>query len=164
MTGEDHLPAVFSGRTESVRVFLQAILSWIPQRAGIRVLDLGCGTGDLAIALANARPDIEIVGLDISAPNIERATDSAKTLKNDRWPTFQTADYARWTSPPFDVVVSDGVSHLVASNDSALAQKLASQVVEGGFLLVTMPNESTRNRILLLQRLLWRSLRAPLIG
>jgi cyclopropane fatty-acyl-phospholipid synthase-like methyltransferase len=38
-----------------------------------RVLDLGCGLGRLTIPLALAYPDVQFIGLDISAPTIEIA-------------------------------------------------------------------------------------------
>ncbi|HEX2349516.1 MAG TPA: class I SAM-dependent methyltransferase [Ktedonobacterales bacterium] len=41
-------------------------------RAGERALDLGCGTGDMAIAIArNSPPDAHIVGVDFSAGMLE---------------------------------------------------------------------------------------------
>jgi glycosyltransferase involved in cell wall biosynthesis/2-polyprenyl-3-methyl-5-hydroxy-6-metoxy-1,4-benzoquinol methylase len=42
------------------------------------VLDVACGNGSFAIALATAYPSILIHGLDYSASNIERATDGAQ--------------------------------------------------------------------------------------
>jgi len=44
----------------------------------LRVLDLGCGTGDLTIDLALlAEKDVEITGLDYSLPMLERARQKA---------------------------------------------------------------------------------------
>jgi demethylmenaquinone methyltransferase/2-methoxy-6-polyprenyl-1,4-benzoquinol methylase len=43
-----------------------------------RVLDLGCGTGDLTVNLARlAQKNVEIVGLDYSLPMLERAINKA---------------------------------------------------------------------------------------
>jgi ubiquinone/menaquinone biosynthesis C-methylase UbiE len=41
--------------------------------AGERVLDIGCGTGTLAIAVARAAPDAQITGLDADAAILTRA-------------------------------------------------------------------------------------------
>ena len=39
----------------------------------VRVLDLGCGSGEFAMHLLRARPDIEVLGLDVSKTGIELA-------------------------------------------------------------------------------------------
>ena len=44
----------------------------------LRILDLGCGTGDLTINLARlAKENVEIVGVDYSPPMLERAREKA---------------------------------------------------------------------------------------
>jgi demethylmenaquinone methyltransferase/2-methoxy-6-polyprenyl-1,4-benzoquinol methylase len=51
----------------------------------LRILDLGCGTGDLAINIARlATAELEITGLDYSLPMLARAKDKAERadLKN----------------------------------------------------------------------------------
>ncbi|MCM2416164.1 class I SAM-dependent methyltransferase [Streptomyces sp. RKAG290] len=54
---------------------------------GLRLLDLGCGTGASTTALLAAAPDAEIVAVDASAGMLERAT--AK-----RWPSSVTFVHA----------------------------------------------------------------------
>ncbi|MBI5800390.1 MAG: class I SAM-dependent methyltransferase [Verrucomicrobia bacterium] len=46
-----------------VRVLAGLIAAWLPQ--GGKVLDVGCGDGALAAAIAELRPDVQISGLDV---------------------------------------------------------------------------------------------------
>ena len=48
-------------------------LRGVDRRPGMRVLDLGCGTGELTAVLARVLPDSEVVGVDRSARMLERA-------------------------------------------------------------------------------------------
>ncbi len=49
------------------------LLRGVDRRPGMRVLDLGCGTGELTAVLARVLPDSEVVGVDRSARMLERA-------------------------------------------------------------------------------------------
>lgn len=46
-------------------------------RAGQRVLDVGCGTGTLAIAVAKSEPGSEVLGIDPAPEMVERARNKA---------------------------------------------------------------------------------------
>lgn len=67
-----------------------AILAAAPRGPG-RAVDLGCGAGGTSMALAEARPDLTITGVDISAELIRTATDRAAGRANLR---FAVADVA----------------------------------------------------------------------
>ena len=53
--------------------------------AGEQVLDVCCGTGDIAIALAGENPDLAITGLDFSPAMLEVAREKGKGLSNLTW-------------------------------------------------------------------------------
>jgi SAM-dependent methyltransferase len=55
-----HSRLIFGRR---VRVLAQAIADRLPQ--GARVLDIGCGSGDLAALIMRQRPDVRIEGIDV---------------------------------------------------------------------------------------------------
>lgn len=63
------------------------MLQHIPADNPTRILDLACGTGDLTRALADAHPDADVIGLDLTPEMLERA----RRLAPDRI-TFLEAD------------------------------------------------------------------------
>lgn len=81
-----------------------ALMARIAQQPGRRVLDIGCGAGELALGMAAARPDAEVRGLDIS-PELLAAASGRANLPNLR---FDFADAAQWRDPAFvpDLMVS----------------------------------------------------------
>ncbi len=120
---------------------------------GVRAaLDLGCGTGDVAMRLHAACPQAEVTGVDFSAANIAAAQARAAGIG------FVWADYMDWHGGPFDLVVSDGVLHLIAVPVPLLAEKLAGDLRPGGVLVATLPVAGAPNRVLLALRRLYRRL------
>jgi SAM-dependent methyltransferase len=57
------------------------------------IVDIGCGAGELAIALAKAKPDARILGLDISADLVDVASSRGADLRNLN---FVVADASTW--------------------------------------------------------------------
>jgi SAM-dependent methyltransferase len=69
-----------------------------------RILDIGCGAGETALRLAHARPDLDIVGLDLSDELIAAARDRGGAPSNL---SFVVGDAAIWAGEtPFDAAVS----------------------------------------------------------
>ena len=77
---------IFAGVTERL---LSRSRDFVFQQA----LDVGCGAGELSLALARGRPRADIVGIDISPQLIEAARERGSHLLNAR---FEVADAARW--------------------------------------------------------------------
>jgi release factor glutamine methyltransferase len=75
----------------------------LPQ--GSRVLDVGTGSGALALALKDERPDLRVTGSDLSDDALELAHDNAVRLHLDvRW---LSADLLDGVPDEFDAVLSN---------------------------------------------------------
>lgn len=67
-----------------------ALIDLLGLEAGQRILDVGCGPGRHAVALAEA--GLEVTGVDLSPRFIELATESANAIAAPVAPTFLVAD------------------------------------------------------------------------
>lgn len=83
----------------------QRLLERVSERVGQCVLDVGCGAGELALAVARQRPGARVVGVDISADLIDAARDRGGQHGNV---DFTLADAGSWRLPGFapEVVIS----------------------------------------------------------
>jgi trans-aconitate 2-methyltransferase len=131
-------------------------LSFIVGRTRPTLLDLGCGSGALAIAALGKRDDLTAVALDISPHNIRTARIAAAAAKVSDRLVAECADYVAWRSPPFDLIMSDGAVQLIETGDAQLAERLAADLRPGGYLIATMPVESLANSVRILMRRAWR--------
>jgi trans-aconitate 2-methyltransferase len=162
MAGSTELPggyahAAFAARPGTTDAFLAAVIARLPPQQTQRILDLGCGTGDVTLGLAERCHDARIVGLDISDANIGLARKRVAPILGAQV-EFVAADYRTWQhDAPFDAIVSDSVLHLIPGDDTALARKLSSDLSRGGLLIATMPDACARNSTLMVQRRLWRA-------
>ncbi|MCC6993280.1 MAG: peptide chain release factor N(5)-glutamine methyltransferase [Deltaproteobacteria bacterium] len=72
-----------------------------------RILDIGTGSGAIALALAKTRPDASVVATDVSADALEVAQVNAAALGLDDRVSFAEGDLAASASGPFNLVVSN---------------------------------------------------------
>ena len=138
------------------------VLDYAPRDTAVGVLDLGCGTGALVFLLADALPSARIVGVDISAANIRAAEKRQAVLdplKAGRI-VFEQADYLARPATPVDVLVTDGVLHLIPGSTSELFAKLAADVRAGGFLIAAMPYDCGYNYLFAMLRRVLRLVRS----
>ena len=100
-----------------------------------RVIDLGCGPGNLTALLGRRWTGADVVGIDSSAEMIEAATRS-----HDGAATFEVGDLRNWRAPEggVDVVVSNATLQWLPDHLELLPQ-LVSQVRAGGWFAFQVP-------------------------
>lgn len=79
------------------------------KKRGVRVLDVGTGSGCIAVALARERPDWTIHAIDLSEKALDVARRNAGRLGVDvAFRQMDVRDEAGWTAlPEFDLIVSN---------------------------------------------------------
>jgi release factor glutamine methyltransferase len=71
------------------------------------LLDIGTGSGAIALSFAHEKPDWRVRGLDISAEALEVARENARHLGLAEQSRFVLGDMAQLAAEPFDLVVSN---------------------------------------------------------
>lgn len=105
----------------------------IERRSGLRVVDLGCGSGELTARLAELLPDSRVLGVD-SSPEMLAA---AEPLAHDRL-RFAQGDLASVVGR-FDLIFSNAAIHWVEDHDKLLP-RLYSLLDPGGQIVVQIPS------------------------
>lgn len=108
--------------------------------AGGSVADVGCGSGAAVIAVAEAFPASTVVGVDISAASIERAT-SRDLPANAEFVVGRSDEIVR--RGPFDLVMALDVIHDLTDPVSVLAD-IGRSLTDGGALLIMEPRIDDR--------------------
>ena len=112
-------PAVLIPRPET-EVAVESALARLPADRAARVLDLGTGSGAIALAIANARPSAHVVGTDASDEALRVASGNAARLGIPNVAFVRSDWYAALDTAPFDVIVSN--PPYVDARDPHLAQ------------------------------------------
>src|SRR6266581_5481443 len=103
-------PAVLIPRPETEHVIetvLQLVNGGRASSPGMRIVDVGTGSGCIALALAKELPDAEIHATDISAAALEIARANAARHQLEKRVQFHQTDLLENLKPPFDLVVSN---------------------------------------------------------
>jgi ubiquinone/menaquinone biosynthesis C-methylase UbiE len=97
--------------------------------AGATVVDLGSGTGEVLVQLANLAPSLELTGVDVDAGMVARARRKAAGRASGaaaRLPRFMVADASAlpFASDSVDLVVSSYAVHHLPDRHAARAEIL----------------------------------------
>ncbi len=112
------------------------LLALVEPRPGMRVIDLGCGTGELTRRLADRLPESEVLGVDASPEMLEKTT--AYTRPGLRF----LCQHIEEVQGEWDLVFSNAAVQWV-ENHTALVPRLLEMVRPGGQLAVQMPSNHT---------------------
>lgn len=80
----------------SFAVLTDRLLSHLRGQRFHQVLDVGCGAGELSLAIARSRHDAQVIGVDVSSALVAAARERASNHANV---TFDLADAAEWQPP-----------------------------------------------------------------
>ena len=114
---------------------LDSVIKLIPRKEGIKILDAGCGEGQLLGKIAELM-SAKLYGVDVTAVAIESAKKRFKEAK------FSLGDITNlpYKNNLFDVVICTEVIEHIRKYKEAI-KELKRVVKEGGLLIITFPNE-----------------------
>lgn len=121
--GHDFLvtPATLIPRPET-ELLVAAALQLGQAEQPLQVVDLGTGSGAIAISLALARPQWEVLGIDQSEQALAVARQNASRLAADSSMRWQQGNWLSGIDQVFDLVVSN--PPYIADGDAALADNV----------------------------------------
>ena len=113
-------------------LLVESVLGWAALQAGpLRILDVGTGTGAIALALATHLPAAEVVACDLSAAALAVARDNAERLELAARVSFVQSDLLDALTPELD---AGGLFDVIVSNPpyvpSADAATMQAEVVD----------------------------------
>ncbi len=114
------------------------LIARVPIDAPQTVVDLGCGTGNVARILAERWPRARIVGVDNSAEMLAVAKASTAGRPQHEW---IHADLARWAPKDQAAVVFSNAALHWHDDHAALLPRIFGWVAPGGLLAVQMPDQ-----------------------
>jgi trans-aconitate 2-methyltransferase len=109
------------------------LLARVPLHAPVRVIDLGCGAGNVTAILRQRFPDADVVGVDSSEAMLGKARADTPGCR------FEQADFFQWRPRDApDLIYSNAALHWVGEHDR-LFPRLLSFLAPCGVLAIQMP-------------------------
>lgn len=133
----DAARAFGSGSHATTALCLRALQDHVRRCRPRRVLDLGCGSGILAMATAKLVPDVRVVAVDIDPVSVATAAENTRLNRTIR--QVRTGVSRGWRSrlvagaAPYDLVLAN----ILAGPLCAMAPDLARGLAPGGRAIVS---------------------------
>jgi SAM-dependent methyltransferase len=144
--GPDMIRGIDRGNSPSQRAFL--LSRWLPGvpglterlESGIRVADVGCGSGTAPILVAEAFPRTQVVGFEISADSVAVGRSRGSDLPNLEFLEHPAESIP--TYPPFDLITTFDVIHDLVDPLAGL-RGIRHALAPDGLYLMMEPNASS---------------------
>ena len=125
------------------------LVALVKVKKGVRVIDLGCGTGELTRKLADLLPESTVTGIDSSAEMLK----DSKAFENDGVKfECRSIEEQVQLNQKWDLVFSNAAIQW-ADNHTELIPKIISTINPGGQLAVQMPDQHSNISNILLNEL-----------
>ncbi|HEU0189084.1 MAG TPA: peptide chain release factor N(5)-glutamine methyltransferase [Gallionella sp.] len=112
-------PATLIPRPDT-ELLVELALQRIPQQERCRVLDLGTGSGAIALSIAHARPEAKVTAVDASEGALEVARENAQRLGLNNVRLLHSDWFSALKDERFDIIVSN--PPYIAAGDIHLSQ------------------------------------------
>jgi len=112
-------PATLIPRPDT-ELIVELALNRIPQSQPCRVLDMGTGSGAVALAIAKHKPNAEVVAVDVSQEALVVAIENAQRLEIPNVSFIRSDWFSALYGQRFDLIVSN--PPYIASGDIHLSQ------------------------------------------
>lgn len=133
LTGE------FYNKQTADQEHLKQIIDFLQMKEGMRILDLGAGSGFLSFPIAKANPSCEIVGLDIVEKALEANNERAKEegIDNLSFVCYNGMDFP-FEDGSFDMVITRYALHHFPEIEHSIGE-VARVLKSGGNFFVSDP-------------------------
>jgi len=109
------------------------LLALVEVRPNLKVVDLGCGTGELTQKLADALPDSNVIGIDSSSQMLEKAASFSRPSLG-----FEQGDQSQLTGE-WDLIFRNAALQW-SEYHSELIPRLYRRLTPGGQIAVQVPS------------------------
>jgi len=114
------------------------LLARVPDSRPARIVDLGCGPGNVTKFLRERWPEADILGIDSSPEMLDKVREAVPGVR------FQAGDITDWVpDEPVDLIYSNAALHWLPDHKT-LFPHLLEQLRPGGILAVQMPRNFAR--------------------
>jgi SAM-dependent methyltransferase len=126
----------FSGLT-------QRLLERLARIPASSILDIGCGAGELSLALGRARPAASVTGVDISPDLVDAARRRGSNLPNC---AFVLSDAARWRAEQSPELIVSRHGVMFFDDPVGAFEHIRGQSADGAEMVFTCFRDPTLNR------------------
>lgn len=132
----------YNRQTQDTR-HLENILSFLPIKPGMKILDLGCGSGYLTFSIAEKYPQASILGLDIveKALKTNKARAEAMNCLNIDFMAYDGIRFP-FSDSSFDMAVSRYAPHHFPDIQKSLSE-ISRVLVPGGYFFLSDPTPNS---------------------